>query len=213
MFDLALPIVDVTQLLDFHAVLDALTPDQFGEWIEQYPAWAPLIAIGFALFVSLTPLPMETIAIVNGMWFGPVVGGILTWIGALIAAMLAFTIAKLIGFPIVSRLLPKAAFYRMQQAVDDHAPSTLVMVRMIPLIPFTVINYGAGVTTVRWRTFLWTSAVGMAPPTILWVTLGHMMMTEPALAFMILFGLAVFSFLLVKRLRHWWDGSHGAASD
>jgi uncharacterized membrane protein YdjX (TVP38/TMEM64 family) len=213
LLELVQPVIELSVHLDVLAVLDALTPDQFEEWVGQYPAWAPLIAIAFALFVSLTPLPMETIAIVNGMWFGPIVGGVLTWVGALIAAMLAFTIAKLIGFPVVSRLLPEAAFLRMQQAVDDHAPSTLVMVRMIPLIPFTVINYGAGVTTVGWRTFLWTSAVGMAPPTILWVMLGHMMRTQPVAAFAILFGLAVVAFLLVKRLRRWWDASRAVASD
>lgn len=190
-----------------------LSPEKFGNWIDQYPVWAPLIAIGFALFVSLTPLPMETIAIANGMWFGPVVGGFLTWLGALIAAMLAFCIAKLIGFPIVSRLLPRGAFHRMQEAVDDHAPSTLVMVRMIPLIPFTVINYGAGVTTVSWRTFFWTSAVGMIPPTILWVTLGDMMRTRPLTAVAGLVLLAGISFLMVKRMRRRWDASHAASLD
>ena len=128
------PLATSLPSLDLAMVLDMLTPDQFGDWIEAYPMWAPLIAIAFALFVSLTPLPMETIAIVNGMWFGPVLGSFLTWLGALIAAMIAFCLAKLIGFPIVSRLLPKKAFHRMQEAVDDHAPSTLVMVRMIPLI-------------------------------------------------------------------------------
>jgi len=213
MWELIEPTWALAQGFDAAALMDSLTPDQFEEWIENYPAWAPLIAIAFAIFVSMTPLPMETIAIVNGMWFGPVLGGFLTWLGALIAAMLAFCIAKLVGFPLVSRLLPQAAFQRMKEAVDDHAPSTLVMVRMIPLIPFTVINYGAGVTTVSWRTFFWTSAVGMIPPTILWVSLGDMMRTDPALAFVILIGLALVSFLAVKRFRRRWDKSHAASSD
>jgi uncharacterized membrane protein YdjX (TVP38/TMEM64 family) len=131
----------------------------------------------------------------------------------MVAALLAFCLAKLIGFPIISRVLPKAAFARMREAVENHGPSTLVMVRMIPLIPFTVINYGAGVTTVRWRTFLWTSAVGMVPPTILWVTLGDMMRTNPAMAITFLIALAIASFFAVKWMRRRWDGSHAALSD
>jgi len=190
------------------ALWATLNPENFSAWVEQYPLWAPLIAIGFAIFVSLTPLPMETIAIANGMWFGPVLGGIVTWIGAMVAAILAFFLAKLIGFPFVSRLLPTKAFHRMRNAVENHGPSTLVMVRMIPLIPFTVINYGAGVTTVSWRTFLWTSAVGMVPPTILWVALGDMMRTRPALAIAFLIVLAIASFFAVKFMRRRWDASH-----
>ena len=203
----------VLAALDPTALWAMLSPENFSAWVEQYPQWAPLIAIGFAIFVSMTPLPMETIAIANGMWFGPIVGGILTWVGAMVAAILAFLIAKLIGFPLVSRCLPKKAFERMQEAVENHGPSTLVMVRMIPLIPFTVINYGAGVTTVSWRTFLWTSGVGMLPPTILWVALGDMMRTRPLVAVAFLVVLALASFFAIKLTRRRWDASHDALSD
>jgi len=213
MWELIEPTWAVAQGFDVAAVLDPLTPDQFEEWIENYPAWAPLIAIAFAIFVSMTPLPMETIAIVNGMWFGPVLGSLLTWVGAMIAAMLAFFLAKLIGYPLIKRLMPDRTFQRMEDAVNHHGAPTLIMVRMIPLIPFTVINYGAGVTTVSWCTFFWTSALGMLPPTILWVALGDMMRTQPGLAFTILFALAFFSFFAVRVMRRRWDTSHAASSD
>ncbi len=179
----------------------ALDPSQFEDWLETYPHWAPLIAIAFALFVSLTPLPMETIAIVNGMWFGPVLGSVLTLIGALIAAMLAFFIAKLVGLPLIKRILPDKAFAAMGRVVEREGVPTLIMIRMIPLIPFTVINYGAGVTTLRWQTFLWTSAVGMTPPTILFVTLGDLMLTNPVLAFGGMLAMAITSFTLARKIR------------
>ncbi len=207
------PLIAAIAGFDLGAMLDALNPQRFGAWIEQYPAWAPLISIAFAIFVSLTPLPMETIAIMNGMWFGPRVGGVLTWVGALIAAMLAFCIAKVLGYPVVRRMMPKGLFRRMEEVVERHGPPMLIMVRMIPLIPFTVINYGAGVTTVKWRTFLWTSAVGFILPTILWVSVGDMMRERPALGILVLTVLAVATFFLARRFSSWWARSHGEASD
>ncbi len=199
------PCLSASASIDWHTlrsvVWEVINPGQFEDWLQAYPAWAPLIAIGLALFVSLTPLPMETIALINGMWFGPWAGSFFTWLGALIAAMLAFSIAKLIGHPLVKRLLPDRAFARMEEVVDRHGAPTLIMIRMIPLIPFTVINYGAGVTHMRWQTFLWTSALGMIPPTIVFVTLGDRMVEQPVLAFGGLIAIAVSSFFLVRFIR------------
>ena len=185
--------------------LTSIDVEQVQEWLNTYPRWAPFIAIGFALFVSLTPLPMETIAIVNGMFFGPVLGSLYTWIGALIASMVAFTIAKTIGYPLVKRLLPDTAFNVMERIVEKDGPPTLVMIRMVPLIPFTVINYGAGVTSLHWFTFLWTSAIGFIPPTIMFVTMGDIMMDNPKLAIGGLVTMAILSFFLVRKARKWRD--------
>jgi len=182
--------------------LTSIDPEQIQGWLNTYPQWAPLIAIGFAIFVSLTPLPMETIAIVNGMFFGPVLGSFYTLLGALIAAMIAFTIAKTIGYPFVRRILPDKAFHTMERIVDKEGAPTLVMIRMVPLIPFTVINYGAGVTSLHWFTFLWTSAIGMIPPTVMFVTMGDIMMENPKLALGGLLSMAVFSFFLVRTVRN-----------
>ncbi len=171
-----------------------LNPATFGEWIAQYPEYGLLFAIAFALFVSFTPLPMETIAIMNGLWFGPLVGAIYTWIGALIAATLAFFIAKLIGYPLVKRLLPKRAFGHMEDLVRRRGPPALIAIRMIPAIPFTVINYGAGVTPLKWQTFVWTSALGFVPPTILFVYLGNTMREQPLLGMGLLVVIAIAAF-------------------
>lgn len=184
--------------MDFLASID---PEQIQDWLNTYPQWAPLIAIGFAIFVSLTPLPMETIALVNGMFFGPLLGSVYTLLGALIAAMIAFAIAKTIGYPFVRRMLPDSAFHTMERIVDKEGAPTLVMIRMVPLIPFTVINYGAGVTSLHWFTFLWTSALGMIPPTILFVTMGDLMLENPKLAIGGLITMAITSFFLVRKVR------------
>jgi len=190
-----------------------LDPTTFGAWVTQYPEYGLLFAIAFALFVSFTPLPMETLAIMNGMWFGPLLGAIYTWIGALIAATLAFFIAKLIGYPLVKRLLPGKSFARLERTIARNGPPTLIAIRMIPLIPFTVINYGAGVTPVKWQTFVWTSAVGFIPPTILFVFLGNMMGERPVLGLGILAGIAALVFataILISRRR---EASPAALSD
>ncbi len=186
-------------------------PQQFEAWIRGNPMWAPLIAVGLVVLVSLLPLPIETMAIVNGMMFGPWLGSALTWVGALIAAMIAFCIARFIGHPLVERYLPPRAFQRLESITHAHGAPTLIAIRMIPLLPFTVINYGAGVTPVRWQTFLWTSAVGMIPPTIVFVALGDLMMTDPWLAWGGLGAVALLSFSVVAVINRRRTASSPAA--
>lgn len=212
MFELADPVL-AGFFGDIAAWFEWASPAQFETWIKDNPMYAPLIAVALVILVSLLPLPMETIAIVNGMMFGPWLGSALTWIGALIAAMLAFCIARLLGFPLMQRFVPEEKFQRFKAITRRHGSPTLIAIRMVPLIPFTVINYGAGITPLRWQTFLWTSAVGLIPPTIVFVALGDLMMSEPLLAWGGLGVIALVSFCVVALIKRRAGTSPAAMSD
>ncbi|CAK9041854.1 Uncharacterized protein SYNPCC7002_A1628 [Durusdinium trenchii] len=147
--------------------------------VTELGPWAPLLSIGAMVIVSFLPLPAETIAIANGMAFGRWMGFVWTWIGALIAAMLAFALARSLGAPLVRRFIPAAMLEKFETLATRRGAPFLLFVRMIPLIPYTVVNYGSGLSPIRFRTYLWTSALGMAPPIFAFVSAGALMKDQP----------------------------------
>jgi SNARE associated Golgi protein len=73
-------------------------------------AWAPAASIALMILHSFVPFPAELIAIANGMLFGPVWGTLVTWLGAMLGAALAFALARRYGRPLVDRLVARKAW-------------------------------------------------------------------------------------------------------
>jgi len=178
--------------------------ERYEALIEEMGPWAPVMAVAAMVIVSFLPLPAETVAVANGMVFGRAEGFALTWIGAMIAAALAFLLARTIARPLVHRFLSAERLTHFEQSVEKRGAPFLLLIRMIPLIPYTVVNYGSGVAPVPFRTFLWTSALGMAPPIYAFVSIGALMNDQPWLGWMMLGAAVVFVLLLGWTTRRWW---------
>lgn len=177
---------------------------RYEAWVENAGVWAPVMAVLAMIIVSFLPLPAETVAIANGMVFGRLYGFVLTWIGAMIAAFIAFMLARWLGRPLVYKFLPAKMLARFEAAVEKRGAPFLLIVRMIPLVPYTVVNYGSGLSPVRLRTYLWTSAVGMAPPIFIFVSIGAMVIERPWLGWMSLAAVFVLVGLVAWQSRKWW---------
>ncbi|GJL90693.1 TVP38/TMEM64 family protein [Hyphococcus sp.] len=172
--------------------------------IEDLGFWGPVVAVLAMVVVSFLPLPAETVAIANGMAFGRAEGFVLTWLGAMIAAMLAFALARSVFQPLIIRFVSAERVARFERAVEQRGAPFLLLVRMIPLIPYTVVNYGSGIAPVKFRTFLWTSAIGMAPPIFAFVSIGAMMTDQPWLGWMMLGAAVAIILLLGWTARRLW---------
>jgi uncharacterized membrane protein YdjX (TVP38/TMEM64 family) len=159
----------------FDARLLSLTTADVESFAEAWGAWSAAASILLMVLHSFMPLPAEVIAIANGMLFGPVWGIVVTWIGAMLGAALAFAFARGIGRPIARRLVSERR-WRAIESWNAH-PSTLLLVRLIPVISFNLVNYAAGVTGIGWWTFLWTTGLGILPITAASVVFGDRMMS------------------------------------
>ncbi len=173
--------------------------------VEQAGPWAPVFAIAAMVIVSFLPLPAETVAIANGMAFGQGTGFLLTWIGAVVAASIAFWLARSLGQPIIYRVLPPRTMAGFERRALRWGAPFLLLVRLIPFIPYTVVNYGSGLAPIRFRTYLWTSAVGMTPPIFAFVSAGAMMKESPSLGWATIAAtlgvLALFGYVIHRRLK------------
>ncbi len=86
-------------------------------------------------------------------------------------AATSFGLARFLGAPAVERLL--SGEQRSVIARWRSRPLLLLLIRLIPVISFNLINYAAGAAGVRWWLFLWTTALGILPITIVSVVAGN----------------------------------------
>jgi uncharacterized membrane protein YdjX (TVP38/TMEM64 family) len=171
----------------------ALTPAEAARLVRGYGAWGVAASLLLMVIHSFVPFPSEVIAFANGMVFGPALGIAVTWVGAMLGAVLAFALARGLGRPFVRLVLADERRRRIE-AVPQHW-SMLLLVRLVPLISFNLINYAAGLMGVGWVRFLWTTALGILPVTIALVVLGDRMGAAPAWAW---------SLLVLAVLVSWW---------
>lgn len=175
-------------------------------WIEQIldisrrsGNWAALILIGLMIAHNVVPIPAEMIAIAAGAVLGPVYGTMVIWTGGMLGAVLAFWIARKLGREFVERILPKKYLSKIDGFMDEQSTSGLLLVRLVPIVSFNVVNYGAGLTRVSWHVFLWTTAIGIIPITLLSVLIGAgASNVKPEIVLPILFVL-VLGAMLIKR--------------
>lgn len=143
-----------------------------GAWMEAIGGWAYLIAPLVMAGVAILPIPAEAPAMINGALFGPFTGTVITWVGAMGGAMASFEIARTLGRPVAERVLQPASLERADRVVIRAGWGGLLLARFMPLIAFTALNWGAGLTPIsRWR-FFWTTAVGIVPGTIVFTASG-----------------------------------------
>ncbi|MEM9473318.1 MAG: TVP38/TMEM64 family protein [Pseudomonadota bacterium] len=180
-----------------------LSGDTIAAYVKSWGVWGQLSVIGLMIAHSFIPFPAEFVAIAAGMSFGVVWGTVLTWVGAMIGALLAFGIARKLGRPFVADVLTSGQLAKIDKNATVTGAPAMIAVRLVPVIAFNLINYGAGLTEVGWWRFTWTTAVGILPLTFLMALLGDQM-REPTLTDWILLGgasLAMLAIVVLARRR------------
>jgi uncharacterized membrane protein YdjX (TVP38/TMEM64 family) len=180
----------------------SLTASEVKDYAEAWAPWSAVVSIGLMVLHSFLPLPAEIIAVANGMMFGVVGGILITWIGAMLGATLSFGIARSFGRPGLRRLVSERQWRTINSW--ELRPASLLLARLIPLISFNLINYGAGLAGVAWWPFLWTTSIGILPLTVVSVAFGDAILQASwELTALIIVGAVFFwSLLHHSRLHH-----------
>ena len=179
----------------------SLTTEDFARFIRSLGALGVVGSIGLMILHSFIPFPAELLTIANGMVYGTFWGVVITWAGAMLGAYAAFGLTRWLGRPFVKKLTPA----RYQKKIDEWSQregiKALLIARMIPVISFNVINYASGLTKISLWTFIWTTAIGILPMTILMVLLGDSVINIPTWAWFTLVAL-IFAFWLLKKQKN-----------
>jgi len=178
--------------------LTALTASEVETFVLAWQPWSWLGSIALMVLHSFLPLPAEFIALANGMLFGPLWGVAITWVGAMLGAILAFALARALGRPFLRWVVPPRQWERIERLPVAAGP--LLAVRLMPVISFNLVNYAAGMLGVPWWTFLWTTALGILPIVVAMVVAGRELMAAPWWVW-VGFAAASLALLALPRLR------------
>lgn len=143
-------------------------------WINGLGALAPVAFILLYVVIALLLLPGSVLTIFAGATFGLWRGFMLVVIAANLAALVAFALAR-------SRLRERVArwaandprFARLDRAVERAGFKMVLLTRLSPVFPFSLLNYFFGLTRVRLGAYALANLIGMLPGTFLYAYLGH----------------------------------------
>ncbi len=160
--------------LDQYLTLGALKESQgkFAAMLEQSPWRVTLIALAIYIIVVALSLPGATImGLAAGALFGLWYGTLLVSFASTIGATLAFLISRYLLRDYVQRRFGDKLKAIGEGMAKDGA-LYLFMLRLVPVIPFFLINLLMGLTQIRTRTFFWVSQLGMLAGTLVYVNAG-----------------------------------------
>lgn len=138
------------------------------ETIKQIGPWGPVAFFFIYIAAILATLPGTIFGILAGALFGSVAGVIIVSISSTIGASIAFLIARYVARQPISQWISKnQKMKRFDQLTQTHGQFMVAFTRLIPLFPFTLLNYAFGLTNVPFKTYVFWSWLCMLPGTIL----------------------------------------------
>lgn len=134
--------------------------------------WGPVVFVLLQGTVTLAPVPRTVFTVAAGVLFGSVLGVLLAIVGTALAACAAFWLVRFAGAPFVERHAHRAAVAWVRARLDRRGLLAVVSLRMIPAVPFAVLNYAAGLSGVRFAPYMIGTVLGVLPGTVAIVVLG-----------------------------------------
>ncbi len=158
--------------------------------VEEAGPLAPL-AYGALYAAAVTVmLPASPLTVAAGILFGPVVGVATVLVGATTGAVGAFGVARFVGRGPVERLTGHRA-RALDRFVAERGLVALLLLRLVPVVPFGVLNLVAGVTALRLRDYTIATALGIVPATVAFVAVGGTLDDPTSPAFLVAVSLLV----------------------
>jgi uncharacterized membrane protein YdjX (TVP38/TMEM64 family) len=136
-------------------------------WIESLGAWGPLIFGLIYIVAVVAVVPGSALTAAAGALFGSVVGVLVASTAATVGASVSFLIGRYFARDATLRwLCRRERFRRLNRLTARYGALAVLLTRLSPFLPFNVLNYGFGLTQVRFWTYVFWSWVGMLPGVI-----------------------------------------------
>src|SRR5206468_3631838 len=117
---------------------------------------------GAYVLAGLLVVPVMLVITVTGIVFGPLVGGIYALAGAMLSGIVTYTIGRKLGRETVRRVAGKR-LNAITRGLAKRGLLTMILVRVVPVAPFSIVNVVAGASHIGWRDFIVGTALGMLP--------------------------------------------------
>ncbi len=152
-------------------LLSGIDRSQLQLWLQQMGMWAPVLYILIYSIATICILPSTPLNLTGGAIFGSVWGTVWTSIAAILAAVLAFGFSRTIGRSLVERKLA-GKWESIDREMQQGGFFYMFAIRLLPLIPYGIVNFAAGLTSIKFRDYLLGTLLGTVPGILPFVMMG-----------------------------------------
>src|SRR5712671_1868760 len=137
--------------------------------------WGPVIFVGLYVVATVLFIPGSVLTLGAGAVFGVALGSVCVSISATLGATAAFLVGRYLARDAIARKIEKnEKFATIDRAVAGEGWKIVLLTRLSPVFPFTLLNYAFGLTRVKLGQYVLASWIGMIPGTVMYVYLGSL---------------------------------------
>ncbi|MCQ9207420.1 MAG: TVP38/TMEM64 family protein [Omnitrophica bacterium] len=143
------------------------TPQSIRDYIRSFGNLAALVYITAYVLntISIVP-PIAPLSLAAGLAFGAMWGAIFLMAAALIGTSATFAISRFFGRAVAEKLL-KGKFKELDKKLEKNGFTTVLFFRIIPLVPYEVLNYACGLSKIRFADYFAATFLGLIPGVVI----------------------------------------------
>ena len=140
-------------------------------WLRQMGIWAPIIYISLYTLGTLLILPSTPLNLTGGAIFGVWWGTLWTTVAAIIAAIVAFAFTRNLDRQLIAKKLA-GRWEALDAEIRQGGLFYMFAIRLLPIIPYGLVNFAAGLTSISYRDYLTGTILGTVPGILPFVMMG-----------------------------------------
>ena len=181
-----------------------LSPQEIESMLQKLGSGAVVAYIALFTVLPAFFFPVAVLALAGGLLFGLWLGSLYTFLGAILNCTLMFFLARYVGRKQVEKLIQKklSAVWQQRLCQLDSGGGfmLLIILRLIPAVPYNLINYAFGLSSMSYPTYILASAIGIIPGTFAFINIGDKAMDVSSPDFWIAMGLLVLLLVVTAAL-------------
>lgn len=152
-------------------LVDLPTAVQLRDWASSVGPWFPPAFLAAHMVVTIFPFPRTAFTLAAGLLFGPTLGVAIAVVASTVSAVAALLLIRAAGWQL-NRLVRHPRVDFLDARLRQRGWPAVMSMRMIPAVPFSVLNYAAGASAVRVLPYTLATVAGLLPGTAAVVILG-----------------------------------------
>lgn len=158
-----------TGLVFYH--LSKIDPIQIQYFLHASGNWAPIAYVSIYVLATVLVLPSTALNLTGGAIFGTVSGTFWTSVGALLAAVISFALSRTVSRNMLSKRL-EGKWQLLDAELRQGGLFYMFAIRLIPIMPYGLVNFAAGLTSISFRDYFLGTTLGTVPSVLPFVMLG-----------------------------------------
>lgn len=152
-------------------IIGGIDRQQLEIWLEKMGIFAPIIYLVLYTIGTLLILPSTPLNLTGGAIFGIWWGTLWTTVAALVAAIAAFAFTRTVGRDFISQKLA-GRWSAVDAEIRQGGLFYMFAIRLLPIIPYGIVNFVAGLTSIRFKDYLIGTLLGTLPGVLPFVMMG-----------------------------------------